>query len=68
MWRPRSDAAASDLGLHCLSITHKHDDMFIWAKLSFSCTAAGKDPGFLERGFIYVKVWGVALLILSQFS
>ena len=26
------------------------------------------DPGFLERGFIYIKVWGFALLILSHFS
>ena len=29
---------------------------------------AGVDPGFLERGFIYIKVWGFALLILSHFS
>ena len=26
------------------------------------------DPGFIERGFIYIKVWGFALLILSHFS
>ena len=26
------------------------------------------DPGFLERGFIFIKVWGFALLILSHFS
>ena len=26
------------------------------------------DPGFLERGFICIKVWGFALLILSHFS
>ena len=30
--------------------------------------SAGVDPGFLERGFIYIKVWGFALLILSPFS
>ena len=29
---------------------------------------AGADPGFLERGFICIKVWGFALLILSHFS
>ena len=26
------------------------------------------DPGFLERGFICIKVWGFALLILSHFA
>ena len=26
------------------------------------------DPGFLEREFICIKVWGFALLILSHFS
>ena len=26
------------------------------------------DPGFLERGFIYIKVWGFPLLILPPFS
>ena len=30
--------------------------------------AAGADPGFLESRFIYIKVWGFALLILSHFS
>ena len=29
--------------------------------------APGADPGFLERGFICVMVWGFALLILSYF-
>ena len=29
---------------------------------------AGEDPGFLERGFICIEAWGVAMLILSQFS
>ena len=31
---------------------------------------AGADPGFLERGFVFinVRVWGFALLILSHFS
>ena len=28
---------------------------------------SGADLGFLERGFIYIKVWGFALLILSRF-
>ena len=28
----------------------------------------GADPGFLERGFVRIKVWGFALLILSHFS
>ena len=29
---------------------------------------AGADQGLLERGFIFIKVWGFALLILSEFS
>ena len=29
---------------------------------------SGADSGFLERGFICIKVWGFALLILSNFS
>ena len=28
----------------------------------------GADPGFLERGFMCIKGWGFALLILSRFS
>ena len=28
----------------------------------------GGDPGFLERGFICIKLWGFALLILSYCS
>ena len=28
----------------------------------------GADPGILEKGLIYIKVWGFALLILSEFS
>ena len=31
-------------------------------------TTPGTDPGFLERGFVCVKVWGFALLISSHFS
>ena len=31
-------------------------------------TLSGADPGFLERGFICLKVWGFALLFLSNFS
>ena len=30
--------------------------------------SSGVDPGFLERGFICIKVWGLALLILTHFS
>ena len=29
---------------------------------------AGADPGFMERGFVCIKVLGFALLILSHFS
>ena len=31
---------------------------------------SGADPGFLERGFIYIYIYGVgvSLLILSHFS
>ena len=32
-----------------------------------SITFAGSDPEFLERGFICIKVWGLALLILCLF-
>ena len=28
----------------------------------------GTDPGFREGGFVCINVWGVAMLILSQFS
>ena len=28
---------------------------------------AGADPGFLERGFICMKVWGFTLLIIFHF-
>ena len=31
-------------------------------------TLTGADPGFLERGFICIKGWGFALLIISHFS
>ena len=34
---------------------------------SFGLSQSGADPGFLERGFIHIKVWGFALLILSHF-
>ena len=40
-------------------------------KNRLSCHEAqilGADPGFLEKGFICIKVWGFALLILSLFS
>ena len=33
---------------------------------ALSCS--GADPGFLERGFMCIKGWGFALLILSHFS
>ena len=29
---------------------------------------SGADPGFLDRGFICIKGWGFALLILSHYS
>ena len=29
---------------------------------------SGLDPGFLERGFICIKVWGLPFLILSNYS
>ena len=29
---------------------------------------ARADPGFLERRFIFIKVWGFALLILSNLT
>ena len=31
-------------------------------------TSPGAEPGFLERGFICINLWGFALLILSHFS
>ena len=30
-------------------------------------STTGADPGFLERGFICINVWGFALLSLSHF-
>ena len=35
---------------------------------AFPCFYSGADPEFLERGFIYLKVVGFPLLILSKFS
>ena len=33
------------------------------------CSSASRaDPGFLERGFICIKLWGIAFLILSYFT
>ena len=32
----------------------------------FYCGYTGADPGFLERRFRYLKVWGFALLILPN--
>ena len=47
--------------------------MASFIKFQLNQTYAGADPGFLERGFIYIKVCvcvrggeGVALLILSH--
>ena len=28
---------------------------------------SGADPRFLQRGFIFIKMWGFTLLILSNF-
>ena len=36
--------------------------------MAFNDWKSGADPGFLEKGFICIKVWGFALLILSIFS
>ena len=35
---------------------------------AISAQILGAGPGFLERGFVYIKVWGFALLILSHYS
>ena len=34
---------------------------------AFEYMQPGADPGFLERGFMCIKVLGLALLILSHF-
>ena len=34
----------------------------------FKYDTTGEDPGFLERGFICIEVWGFALLILSNIA
>ena len=36
--------------------------------MSVHLTTPGADPGFLERGYICMKVWGFALLIFAHFS
>ena len=36
--------------------------------INIELAGSGVDPGFLESGFICIKVWGFALLILSHFS
>ena len=38
------------------------------ADLGLYCLPSEVVPGFLERGFICIKVWGLALLILSVIS
>ena len=35
---------------------------------AMTMSSPGEDPGFLERGFICIKVWGFALPVLSNFS
>ena len=36
-------------------------------RYSLFMDTTGADPEFLERGFIYIKVWGYVLLTLSHF-
>ena len=36
--------------------------------IGYACKVTGVNPEFLERGFICIKGWGFALLILSHFS
>ena len=38
-----------------------------FAARTHNAVATGADRGFLKRGFIYIKEWGFALLILSFF-
>ena len=35
--------------------------------LDWRLKGSGVDPGFLERGYIYIKVWVFSLMILSLF-
>ena len=47
---------------------HLSEYLLFWYLSHLQATTSGADPGFLERGFIYIKVWGFAFLILSHFS
>ena len=65
-----------DFGTYCIcenapnnAHTEKYSLLFVSSKGSGkSAHMPGADPGFLERGFIYIKVCGLALMILSYFS
>ena len=48
---------------HLLQILEEYACMQYQQTLSI----AGTDPGFLKMGFICIKVWGFAMLILSKF-
>ena len=51
----------------CLCL-HRHNSCMLVSLNSFvHYLSPGADPGFLERGFIYIKVWVFALVILSHF-
>ena len=51
-------------GYHMMSV-YQGLTFFVIKKI---CLITGADPRFLERGFICIKGWGFALLILSHFS
>ena len=48
LWRPRLDAAASDLGLYCLRLSHKKDDRLIWVKQTLG-------PGVRELLHLFIR-------------
>ena len=42
--------------------------MLLYPLIVWIWSLTGADPGFLERVFVCINVWGFALLILSHFS
>ena len=38
-----------------------------WRRIQIATCTSEADPGFLKLGFICIKVWGLALPLLSNF-
>ena len=66
-----------DIKPHCIAMHYCLNGVFKHIRLKQKSrntmlnqfkTHSAEDPGFLERGFICIKVWGFALQILFHFA